>query len=187
MRLYSRAAVEPELAHINRRAGPRRLGGVHRPECLVALAHVLDGVEELNRDGRSLRLVEQQLYSGCRHAGRGAAGILDPGHELLHSLGSHIGESDNAYMHVSSPQVGRGLRTCYGSAGVPTRDRQTSADTTVLWLGRMFWSSRKRVMPVLAQQGARSGIDETRSRRGRFCRRWSHQTSEIRSNDQHPG
>jgi hypothetical protein len=71
MRLYSRAAVEPELAHINRRAGPRRLGGVHRPECLVALAHVLDGVEELNRDGRSLRLVEQQLYSGCRHAGRG--------------------------------------------------------------------------------------------------------------------
>jgi hypothetical protein len=97
--------LELELAGVNRGAGARCLGGLHRSKHLRARVHVLGRLKLLEDYGRALRLVKQDLQTCGRHTGRWPARLFDPRQQLLHPLGAHVGEPDGTYVHSDPPHV----------------------------------------------------------------------------------
>src|SRR5690242_5574504 len=93
-------ALKLEFAHVDRRACARRVGRVHRTECLIALAHVVGRVEQLGHDGCSLYLVEEQLQTGGGDPGGWTTLFLYTRHQLLDAVRGYVREANDSYVHV---------------------------------------------------------------------------------------
>ena len=97
-----RAGREVRLRFGERPGAHVRETDVDQRPCLFAREaglQVLGRGELLQHDRRALILVEEDLQPGGVHALRRAALTPDALQELIHSLGAHVGEPHDPYVH----------------------------------------------------------------------------------------